>query len=315
MLHRGSVRVNPAGAGTRILSPPEPVYRPRRPSRSRVIEARGLALHLRLWGEPGRPPLVLLHGSRDASATFQFLVDALAGDWFAVAPDWRGHGLSGWSPCGYAFTDYLADLDHLLGDLFPGRPVPLVGHSLGGNVALVYAGVRPEQVSGVVSLDAFGVPDRDPSEAPAHLRRWLEAGRRAPPDPAYPSREAMAERLVRANPRLDLPRARFLAGHLGREDGDGRFRWCLDPRHRLPFAGLHRRAEWAACLAEVRAPALYLASERVYPAFEAEPGGFAGRLAQLPPGRLVRLDEAGHNLHHDAPGEAAALVEAFASDL
>lgn len=290
---------------------PSTAYRPRRASSGTTLPVRDLALHLRSWGEADAPPLVLLHGSRDASATFQFVVDALRRDWRILAPDWRGHGLSGWSAGGYAFADYLADLDHVLGVLFPGRAVPLVGHSLGGNVALVYAGLRPERVRCLVSLDAFGVPDRPAQEAPAQLRRWLDAWRRPASDPAYPSIEAMAERLVRANPRLDPSRARFLAAHLGREDGDGRFRWRFDPRHRAPFAALHRRAEWAACLAEVRAPVLYIGAESVFPAFEAEPGGFAARRAQLPSGDLVRLRDTGHNVHHDAPEAVAGLIESF----
>lgn len=287
------------------------IYAPRRASGGETVPGRDLALHLRRWGDPAAPSLLLLHGSRDASVTFQFVVDALRADWSVVAPDWRGHGLSGWSVNGYAFADYLADLDRLLGDLFPGRAVPVVGHSLGGNVALVYAGLRPERVRCLVSLDAFGVPDGAPAEAPAHLRRWLDAWRAPPPDPAYPSPEALAERLSRANPRLDPPRARFLAAHLGREDPDGLFRWRFDPRHRMPFAALHRRAEWSACLAAVRAPTLIIGSERAFPAFEAEPGGFAARRAELPPGDLVRLPGTGHNVHHDAPERVAALVEAF----
>uniref|UniRef100_UPI002362DFF1 alpha/beta fold hydrolase n=3 Tax=Pseudomonadota TaxID=1224 RepID=UPI002362DFF1 len=82
----------------------------------------------------GRPPLVLLHGWMDVGASFQFVVDALAGDREVIALDWRGFGLSEASGAGcYWFPDYLADLDALLDAVSPSAPVDLLGHSMGGN--------------------------------------------------------------------------------------------------------------------------------------------------------------------------------------
>ena len=121
-----------------------------------------LRYHLRTWNEDGERLLVLLHGTQDSSATFQFLVDRLSPQWRIVAPDWRGFGRSEWASQGYFFQDYLADLDAILDRLSPQKPVQLVGHSLGGNVACVYSGVCPERVSHVVSLDGFGLPNGDP---------------------------------------------------------------------------------------------------------------------------------------------------------
>ena len=97
-------------------------YVPRHPSRTRVTQVRGLACHVREWGDPAAPLVILLHGHQDASATFQFMVDAMRGDHHFVAPDWRGHGQSGWSATGYWFQDYLADLDAFLEQITPGRP-------------------------------------------------------------------------------------------------------------------------------------------------------------------------------------------------
>ena len=289
---------------------PGAAYRPRRTSRSQFVYLRGLACHVRVWGEPDDPPLLLLHGGRDASATFQFLVDALAGEWRAVAPDWRGHGRSGRAASPYAFSDYLADLDALLPALFGGRPVPIVGHSLGGNVACVYAGLRPERLTHLVSLDGFGVPERSSADAPDRLVRWLDSLAQDYPERLYPDLAAMAERLAAANPQLPADKALFMAEHLSRPAAGG-FVWALDPAHRRPFAAPHRVAEWEACLRRIAAPTLWLGSGATFPpALDEEPGGLARRAA-LARAELRRIPGTGHNLHHDAPDAVAREIEEF----
>src|SRR5947208_7659221 len=115
-----------------------------KPSESVFVPVRGLRYHCRCWGEALAPKLFMLHGWMDVSASFQFLVDALRGDWDVHAPDWRGYGLTQWGQADcYWLPDYLADLDVLLRHIDPAQPVNLVGHSLGGNVAAMYAGVQP----------------------------------------------------------------------------------------------------------------------------------------------------------------------------
>lgn len=291
------------------MTPGRP-YAPRRPSREAFLDLRGLRHHLREWGPPEGRPLILLHGGRDCSATFQFLVDAFRDERRIIAPDWRGHGLTAWA-AEYAFADYLADLDALLDRVVGDTPVPVIGHSLGGNVACVYAGVRPERVSHLVSLDGFGLVERLPEDAPAHLRRWLESWHAAPSETSYPSLEAAAARLRVANPRLDVAQALFLAGHLARP-AEQNFAWRFDPRHRAPFATLYRHAEWAACVARITAKILWIGSGAVFPpALAAEPGGFATRLALVPNAVFHRIEGTGHNLHHDAPAALAHLIEGF----
>lgn len=121
----------------------------------------------------------------------------------------------------------------------------------------------------------------------------------------------MAARLREANKRLDEAKSLFLASALSERLEDGSFTWDFDPRHRAPFATLHRKAEWAACLALVRAPALFIGSDRpLPPALRDEPEGLAARAAAIPGARFERI-AAGHNLHHDEPEAAAALVEGF----
>ncbi len=138
-----------------------------KPSRSVTVDIRGLAYHCRCWGDPEWPKLFLLHGWMDVSASFQFLVDSFRRNWHVVAPDWRGYGLTQWSGAdSYWFPDYFADLDQLLDHFQPGEPVTLIGHSMGSNVAGVYAGVHPERVARLLCLEGFGMAPSLSEEAP-----------------------------------------------------------------------------------------------------------------------------------------------------
>ena len=153
------------------------VYPPCRPHRDDFPTLRGLRHHVLRWGEPvaGRPPLVMVHGWMDVGASFQFVVDALPGEREVIALDWRGFGLSETTGAdSYWFPDYLGDLDALLDTVSPGAPVDLLGHSMGGNVAMSYAGIRPQRVRRLVNLEGFGMPDVAPAAAPERLAKWLD---------------------------------------------------------------------------------------------------------------------------------------------
>ncbi len=142
------------------------MYLARQTARFEKIDLNHHTYHLRRWGNPNAPLLVLLHGWMDASPTFQFMVDALQEDWNIVAPDWRGFGHSAWNAGSYYFPDYLADLDALLTYLSPDAPVLVAGHSMGSMVAALYAGIRPERVARLVSIEGFGLADASPEDAP-----------------------------------------------------------------------------------------------------------------------------------------------------
>src|SRR4051794_1768262 len=97
-------------------------------SESAFFQVRGLRYHVRRWPAPGARKLVLLHGWMDVSASFQFLVDALSGQWDLYAPDWRGYGLTDWGKADcYWFPDYIADLDVLLETIEAAEPINLLG--------------------------------------------------------------------------------------------------------------------------------------------------------------------------------------------
>lgn len=285
-----------------------------KPSRSETLQVGALRLHVRRWGDSAAPTLFLLHGWLDTSATFQFMVDALSREWNLIAPDWRGFGRSAWTGEPYWFADYLADLDALFDHYLPlGAPARIVAHSMGGNVASIYAAARPERVAALVNLEGLSPVPSYLRPVPERLRQFLEQKKSGLRKSTYASREELAGRLVRANPRLTPARAAFLAEHLGLEGEGGAILTAADPWQRgvtpLP---LHRE-QVAECWRAITAPVLVVVGaeseiRRAFAGFEAD---YRERLSWLVRGREVVLENAGHNMHHDRPEAVAELVEAF----
>ena len=287
---------------------------------STVLECpvRGITYRVRTWGRPDHPALVMLHGWMDVSASFQFLVDALTGPRHVVAPDWRGFGGTQGSPGTdtYWFPDYLADLDALLDALSPGQPVDLLGHSMGGNVAMLYAGVRPERVRRLINLEGFGLPASRPSQAPKRYAAWLDELRQPQHLRDYASVEEVAERLRRNNPRLTPERAAWLAPHWARQDA-ATGRWVIqgDPAHKRANPILYRAEEVLACWERISAPMLWVEGRETdvakYWGDRYPRGEFDARLAVVPQVERVVIDDAGHMLHHDQPEHLAAHIGRF----
>lgn len=284
-----------------------------KPSASQRVPVRGLSYHVRTWGQLDAPLLVMLHGWMDVGASFQFLVDALRRQWRVVAPDWRGFGRSEWCADGYWFADYIADLDSLLSHFTPGAPARIVGHSLGGNVAGIYAGVRPERVTRLVSLEGFGIPAEKPDLAPDKIAKWLDALRDPPSFAPYANLGAVADRLQKNNPRMRRDQADFLAAHWAEALPDGSARLTSDPRHKLPFPTTYRIDEARAAWQRVSAPVLWVAAaDSFVPRWLGEDAaGLERRVATFRDGRLTVIDGAGHMLHHDQPAKVAAAIEPF----
>lgn len=283
-------------------------YRPKRPPTVRTVKVRKLRYRLTCWGDPAGTPVLLLHGFMDTGSSFQFLADAMGERWHLMAPDWRGFGESDWCPQGYWFPDYLADLEVLLDVLGIRESVDLVGHSMGANVAGLYAGIRPERVRRLVSLEGFGLPDSSPEQAPGRYRDWLKCQGEVREFSSYDSLEALANRLQRKNPRLGEARALFLAGLWGKTGLDSCVRLRADPAHRLPNPILYRREEAQACWRAISAKAMFVrGSESHFAAQVPVPelgGPDAACIERVLPG-------SGHMLHHDQPALLASCLEEF----
>lgn len=287
-------------------------YRPRRAPRQETHTVRGLVHHVVRWGPESDDPLVMLHGFADTADTFQFLVDALERDWPLVSFDWRGFGRTGWARDGYWFPDYFADLDALLDVLCPRGPARLAGHSMGGNIALIYAGIRPQRIRAIVDLEGFGLPRTETSQSPARMARWLDQLREPPAASEFDSLESLAALLCRRNPRLPPERADFIARSWAQRTPDGHVRLTADPAHKRVNPYLYRRDEAEAAWRCIKAPVLLvLAGQSEYlPRLggDGEHERFKGAIAHL---RLEVLPNVGHMMHHEDPVSVARLVEAF----
>lgn len=293
------------------------VYQPVRVHRSLTVPVRGLQYHVNEWGPAEGPPLVMLHGWMDIGLSFQFIVDALAPGRRVLAPDWRGFGRSerAAADC-YWFPDYLADLEALLDSLAASGPVDLLGHSMGGNVALLYAGIRPQRVRSLINVEGFGLRETASEQAPARYAQWLDELKSPPQLRDYASLDEVAARLRKTNPRLPPDRAEFLAAHWAQPDAGGRWRIAGDPAHRIVNPVLYRWAEVQACWARVTAPVLWIeGAETDAHKWAGSAAELATRRQALPGVRCEVVAGAGHMVHHDQPAAVARLIDAFLAGL
>ncbi len=282
-------------------------------SQSHIHTVRNLRYHVRTWGNPRATAIFLLHGWMDVSASFQYLVDCFQGDWHVIAPDWRGFGLTEWAREGYWFPDYYADLDVLLDIYQPSAPVNLVGHSMGGTIACTYAGIRPQRVARLITMEGLGMPRTTPDTAPARYEQWLSELRDPPRFKSYASFDAVAARLKQNNPRLPDEQARFLAQHWAKPVAPGEVALRSDPRHKIVNPVLSRIEEILACWRRVTAPVLAVSgAESREPAWLADSAAqLAERKAAFRDFRECTLDACGHMMHHDQPEKLAAVIEDF----
>ena len=286
-------------------------YQPRRPARRETLVLSGLEHCLHRWGRPGGPVVVLLHGWMDTGATFQMLADRLPEHWDVLAPDWRGFGDSAPAPGGYWFPDYLADLDALLEARAGEGPVALVGHSMGGNVACLYAGVRPERVRRLVSVEGFGLPAAGPEQAPERYRDWLRSLDGLPETRRFASPQALADHLCRRSPGLPPAHARFIARCWTRPGEDG-VTLRGDSRHRRPNPVLYRLEEAMACWRRISAPVLWIrGAESRYARTLAGQPDWDARLACFADLRQAEIAGSGHSVHHERPRELAEELTGF----
>jgi pimeloyl-ACP methyl ester carboxylesterase len=291
-------------------------YPVRRPPQPENLVVRGLRFQLYRWPGTDPQPVLLLHGWGDTAETWQFLVDQLPLQRTFVAVDMRGFGRTQRPDDGYWFPDYLADLDELGDQLVPGAPFDLIGHSMGGNIAMLYAGARPHRVRRLVSLEGFGMPRTTPDQAPARYAEWLDEVKQGSRFAVYDEYEQFVRVLARRNPRTPPERLDFIARSWARRTDEGRIELWADPKHKRVNPVLYQRDQAEACWSAIQAPLLFVrggASDQ------------AARMAQeMGDARLreifrdvtpATIADAGHMMHHERPEELAAVIAAFLEGL
>ncbi len=298
------------------------MYQVQKASRTSFIRLRHLNYHVREWGtpRPGQLPLFMVHGWMDVSASFQFVVDAMQEDRHIISPDWRGFGLTDVGEVDtFWYPDYLADLDALVDHFQPEGHIDLLGHSMGGTVVSMYAGARPERIRKLINLEGFGLAATKPSQAPGRYAKWLNEVKAARQGEmnlrTYADSDAVAQRLIKTNPRLSLDKAQWLAQHWAQQNTNGEWEILGHPAHKVINPYLFRVEEILAIYQSISAPVLNVEASQndlkkwwqgKYKLEE-----FHERIKHIKDIHSVTIQDAGHMMHHDQPQILAQHIEAF----
>ena len=283
------------------------------PTANSFISQR-LKLHYVDWGNPSAPTLILQHGGRDHSRSWDWVAEELARDWHVIAPDLRGHGDSAWAPDGNyemaAFVYDFAQLVHTLGH----DEVTIIAHSLGGNIATRYTGLYPEKVRKLINIEGLGPSpkvraEREAAGYPNRFRTWIDERRKAAGrmPRRYATIEAAYARMKEENGFLTDEQARHLTIHGASRNEDGTWSWKFDSYLNVwPFADVPDELTeqlWRA----ITCPVLLLYGSDSWasnPELDGRANVFADR-------RTVEFENAGHWLHHDQFDRFMAEVREF----
>lgn len=272
--------------------------------------ANGLRHHLVTW--PGEGPTVLLaHGFLDIAWSFRALAEQLqAAGHRVVAWDWRGHGESEWIGAGgyYHFPDYVLDLEELWPTLVPdGQKAHLLGHSMGGTVTTMFAGVRSDRLHTLTLVEGLGPPPHKYERSPGKMRAWLESvAKYRARAPKVMTLEGALKQMRIQNPDLDDALGMFLAEKSTREVEGGRI-WRFDPLHRSTAPMPFRPEIFGAFLERIEVPTLVVAGSKGYRLPDEKE-----RYEQIPDHRFVEIAEVGHMVHwFEAPALASEMLSFF----
>jgi pimeloyl-ACP methyl ester carboxylesterase len=281
---------------------------------SRIYFSQRLRLHYVDWGNPGAPPLLLVHGGRDHCRNWDWVAAALRDDWHVLAPDLRGHGDSQWSPDGnYAIAGYVYDLAQLIHQQEL-APVTIIAHSLGGMIALRYAGIYPDFVRKLVAIEGLGpsprrLADRSKSGIAERMQSWIDEQRglagRMPR--RYASIEEAFKRMQEVNRHLTPEQAQHLTQQGVNQNEDGTYSWKFDNYVRADPPYEMAVAEVEELWRRITCPTLLVHGRES----RASNPLIDGRVQYFPQGRLVVVDEAGHWVHHDQLAGFLDLVKGF----
>ena len=257
-------------------------------------------------------PLLALHGGSARWQSYQALLEPLALRWHVYAPDLRGHGASSWTPGRYRLWDYAADMISLL-ERAVDEPAAIVGHSLGGEVAIIVAAERPDLARAVVAIDApLSADETRRTVGPDRERlSWmrtlhdLSRDRVAAALRDVPMRDRATGRMVRAEELLGDDDALFndQADTLLQNDPA-----MIDAV--IEFEGMHAGYEANQLLPQIECPVLLLlADAKLGSAVSPEHAGLAVEL--LRDARVIRVPGTTHSLVWEEPEAVLSAIGDF----
>jgi len=281
---------------------------------SHTFFSQRLRLHYVEWPNPGKPPLLLIHGGRDHCRAWDWTVAALRADWHIIAPDLRGHGDSQWTSDGnYWYAGFIYDLAQLIHQRGL-APVSIIAHSFGGNIGLRYAGIYPENVRQIVAIEGLGpspkiLAERATKTAAERMRTWVEDSRklagRLPR--RYATIEDAFKRMQEENPHLSPAQARHLTVHGVNQNEDGTYSWKFDNNFRVFPPYDLTVPEVQGLWASIACPTLLIYGRESWATNPAEDG----RAAHFNHARVEMVDKAGHWVHHDQFDVFLGLLRGF----
>jgi len=266
---------------------------------SHTYFSQRLKLHYLDWGNPGAKHVLLVHGVQDHCHNWDWTSEVLCQDYHVIAVDLRGHGDSEWlRGASYSLMDYVYDIAQLV-DQENLDPVNIVSHSMGGTIACLFAGIFPEKVASLVSVEGVGGfwYQRSPEHPQARLRGWIKDMRamahRSPR--RYETLEDAFHRMQQSNPHLSEPRARHLTIHGSNRNEDGTYTWKFDnyTHTRQPYSLDFN--DMTLLWEQIDCPTLLLNAKQGY----SNRTGQSGTLKHFRHGVVQDIDDAGHWLHHD----------------
>ncbi len=268
--------------------------------KSKLLTVHGLCLHYLDWGNAGAPPVVWVHGYTSSAQAFNAPARHFQDRFHSIVPDVRGHGESAWSPTGaYQYSDQVGDLEDIVNQLEL-EQFTLVGTSMGGIIAMTYAGAHPERLVRLV------INDIGPDAEVGSQRITQMVGDRpeefATLEAALVYRRQVSPIVAR---RSDEDQRELALGVL-RQQPDGRWVWKMDPayiRQRVQQGPPPRPALWPV-LQRLPCPTLVVWGMESDILSEAQ----ARRMVEvMPKGELVAVPGVGHAPTLMEPVALAAL--------
>lgn len=255
----------------------------------------------------GQSEILAIHGWLDNAASFSNLIPAMPGyNWTAVDLPGHGHSFHRGKHSHYHFIDYISDLVDFIKVKY-NTPVTLVGHSLGGMLSTIIAGLYPELIDKVVLIDAAGLMTQSSSDGATELRAALDSRKQQSDKVKSPTvnlETAVRARLMAGG--LSAASARLLVLRNLTQHEQGYF-WRSDNRLRTRSPIRMHTTQAKSIIENITAPVLILLAEQGYPeikqGFAYYQGCYKDLICMNVPGE--------HHCHMDEPDACAQLIDRF----